>query len=195
MRPFANHKPLTDVEFGHLEAFLGGVKNGQAMNLEELDGFFVALVCGPEAVLPSEYLPLVWGGEPSFENIEEAQEGINLVMRHWNTIAGTLHKGDVYFPRLMEGEDGIARGNDWANGFLRGMNVRHDAWGVLVHDDEHGGSLVPILALVHEHDPDPALRPKPITPEQREKLLAHLTAGVVLIYRYFRRGHAPRATF
>jgi uncharacterized protein len=193
MRPFANHRPLTEAEFDRLEAFLGAVKNRQAMSLEEMDGFFVALVCGPEAVLPGEYLPLVWGGEPSFESIEEAQEGINLVMRHWNTIAGTLYKGEVYIPLLMEGEDGIASGNDWSKGFLCGMDLRHDAWGALVNDDQHGGSLVPILALAHEHDPGSTMRPKPIAPKQREKLLAHLTAGIALIYRYFRQGRTVHA--
>lgn len=190
MPPFANHTPLNDAEFDRLEGFLGAAKNGQTMNMEEMDGFFVALVCGPEAVMPSEYLPLVWGGPPSFEKLEEAQEAISLVMRHWNTIASTLYKDDVYFPLLLEGEGGVARGNDWAKGFLRGMNLRHDAWGVLVNDNRNGGSLVPILALYHEHDPDPKLRPKPITPKQREKLLADLTAGIVLMYRYFRKGRA-----
>lgn len=189
MPPFANHKPLSDTEIDRLGEFLAR-KRGHAMNLEELDGFFVALVCGPEAVLPSEYLPLVWGGESAFDSVEEAQEIANLVMRHWNTIAGTLYKGDMYFPLLLEGEDGVARANDWAKGFVRGMHLRHDAWGMLVNDDRHGGSLVPILALYHEHDPDPKLRPKPFTPEQREKLFADLTAGIVLTYRYFRQGHA-----
>jgi hypothetical protein len=31
------------------------------MSLEMLDGFFTALVIGPELVLPSQYLPVVWG--------------------------------------------------------------------------------------------------------------------------------------
>jgi yecA family protein len=28
-----------------------------------LDGFFTALVIGPELVLPSQYLPMVWGAQ------------------------------------------------------------------------------------------------------------------------------------
>jgi uncharacterized protein len=35
------------------------------MNVEELDGFFAALVAGPEVVMPSQYLPEVFGGEGS----------------------------------------------------------------------------------------------------------------------------------
>ncbi len=31
-----------------------------AMNMESLDGYFAALICGPDMVLPSEYLPGIW---------------------------------------------------------------------------------------------------------------------------------------
>jgi yecA family protein len=31
------------------------------MNLDELNGFFGALIAGPDDVLPSEYLPEIWG--------------------------------------------------------------------------------------------------------------------------------------
>ncbi len=46
---------LTDAEFDRLGDFLGTCKGGESMNLEELDGFFAALIAGPEAVMPSEY--------------------------------------------------------------------------------------------------------------------------------------------
>jgi uncharacterized protein len=41
------------------------------MNLEMLDEFFAALICGPDDVPPSEYLPEIWGGDmvnkPAFQ--------------------------------------------------------------------------------------------------------------------------------
>ena len=36
-----------------------------AMNVEQLDGFFAALIAGPEIVMPSEYYREVFGGEMS----------------------------------------------------------------------------------------------------------------------------------
>jgi uncharacterized protein len=46
---------------------------------------------------------------------------------------------------------------------------------------------VPILALAHEHDPDPEMRPykEPISAEARENLIVGAAAGVTGIYRYF----------
>jgi uncharacterized protein len=197
MRPFADQNPLTDAEFEKLGEFLRSIKNCRAMSLEEMDGFFVALICGPEVVSPGECLPYVWGNELSndgvFQSLEEAQKVLNLALRHWNTIAGTLHKGRVYFPFLLEDENGLAQGNDWAKGFLRGMGLRRDSWSELVNDEQHGGSLVPIFMLAHEHDSDPKLRPPPISRKKREDILADLAVGIPVIYEYFRpelRAHA-----
>src|SRR5208337_4116723 len=149
-----------------------------AMNLEEVDGFFAALVCGPEIVLPSEYLPEICGLESSdadfaFDNLQELQEFLDLLMRHWNNIAHTLSSGEIFLPVLLEDDDGIAHGNDWAWGFMRGVEMRHEAWLELFDDEEHGGPLLPILILFDEHDPDPEMRPykEPVSTELREKLI------------------------
>lgn len=190
MKMFAQNEPLTDAELDRLGDFLDCCKGGKAMNEEQLDGFFAALIAGPEVVMPSEYNREVFGGEMSeaceFSSLDEAKEILGLMNRHWNTIAGTLLKGEVYLPLLLKDESGIAHGDDWAHGFMRGMNMRHDSWAELVNDEEHGGCLVPMFMLYHEHDEDPKMRPKPITPEQREKAILHMAAGLLAAYQYFR---------
>jgi len=163
------------------------------MNLEQLDGFLAALVCGPEIVLPSEYLPQIWGDNLVSGDRLTAQpilqDFLSLIVRHWNVIADTLHSDDVYLPLLLEDENGTFRANDWASGFLRGMDLRRDQWADLLGDEQHGGWLVPIFALAHENDPDPTMRPygEPIGTEMREKLIVGAAAGVMGIYRHFER--------
>jgi len=135
VKTFTQNEPLTDAEFDRLGQFLKSCKGGEAMNLEELDGFFSALIAGPEVVMPSEYLPEALGGEMSetceFGRLDEANEILGLMMRHWNTIAATLSKGEPYVPFLLEGEAGAVNGNDWARGFMRGMGLRHEGWASL----------------------------------------------------------------
>ena len=63
MKAFDQHEPLSDAELDRLVEFLRKCKGGKAMNIEEADGFFSALIAGPEVVLPNEYLPEVFGGE------------------------------------------------------------------------------------------------------------------------------------
>jgi uncharacterized protein len=190
MKMSTQNEPLTDAELDRLGAFLKTCKGGKAMNIEVLDGFFAALIAGPETVMPSEYYPEVFGGEMSetceFESLDMANEILGLMMRHWNTIATTLHKGEVYGPFLLEDKDGVAHGNDWARGFMRGMDMRHDGWAKLLDDEEQGGCVIPMMALYHEHDDDPAMRPEPISPEKREEIIVHIAAGLVGAYRYFR---------
>ena len=184
-------EPLTDVELERLSGVLGRFDNKHPMNLENLDGFLAALICGPEIVRPSEYLPLICGDdmvlEDSFGAQSVLQDFLSLVMRHWNVIADTLHSGDVFLPLLLEDDGGVTRANDWAKGFLRGMEFHKEQWAALLDDEQHGGWLVPIFALAHEHDPDPEMRSykEAVSAEKRERLIVGAAAGVTGIHRYF----------
>jgi len=185
------NRPITEAEYDHIASVLNRFRDKLVMNLEMLDGFFAALICGPDLVLPSEYLPQIWGGDmpdqKAFANQQELQQFLDLVMRHWNMIAHTLRAGDVYLPLLLENEQGIVHANDWALGFMRGMALRQVDWSELVNDEERGGPLVPIFALANEHHIDPEMRPykEPVSAQLREKLIVSFAAGVTSIYRYF----------
>jgi hypothetical protein len=83
MTTFPNPEPLTDAELDRLGDFLKSRKGGKAMNLEELDGFFAALIAGPEPVMPSEYNRELFGCEsPEFSDLDEAKDILGLLMRH-----------------------------------------------------------------------------------------------------------------
>lgn len=50
--------------------------------------FLFALTCAPELVLPSEWLPLVFGEtEPEYRDTEEAEHVVGAVMALYNEIA------------------------------------------------------------------------------------------------------------
>jgi uncharacterized protein len=186
---------LTDEEFDRLSDFLDQA-GPDAMNIETLDGFVAALLCGPEPVMPNEYLPEVWGEDYVFGSDEQAQDVLALMMKHWSVMAHTLRRSlhddkQFYMPIILEDEHGIGRGNDWAEGFLRGVDMRRERWQRLFNDEERGGPIIVILMLAHENDPDPELRPPPIPDEKRHEILAHLAGSLLMIYRYFE--HERRA--
>jgi uncharacterized protein len=89
-------------------------------------------------------------------------------------------------PLLLENENGAAHGNDWAQGFMCGMHMRHEGWAELVNDEENGGWVIPMMMLCHEHDEDPEMRPNPISAEKREEVIVHMAAGLLGAYQYFR---------
>jgi|TARA_B100000809_G_scaffold226466_1_gene238130 uncharacterized protein len=183
---------LSDAEYDKLESVLNQFQSDDVMNLEEIDGFFTALICSPEMTQPSIYLKEIWGdkGIPAneaFQNDQDISDFMNLLMRHWNAIVKKLSEDEVFLPILFEDSDGKAKGNDWAKGFMRGMSLHQEDWSELMEDEDHGGSLVAIMALAHENDPDPKLRPysEPVSPERREDLIMGLSVGAVKIYKYF----------
>jgi len=185
-------QPLLDAEFEIVHEILERFGDKRAMNLEQLDGLLAAVLCGPDEVPQSEYLREIWGHDIVNEDAFAAQpllkDFIDLIRRHRDAIAYTLQSGDVFTPLLLEDEQGVFRGNDWANGFLRGMELRRENWGPLLDDEGNGGFLVPIFALAHEHDPDLEMRSynEPVSAELRENLLVGIAAGVMKIYRYFK---------
>jgi uncharacterized protein len=52
---------LSDAEFERVCEILDRFGDKRAMNLEQIDGFLAALVCGPDDIPQSEYLPEIWG--------------------------------------------------------------------------------------------------------------------------------------
>ena len=52
-----------------------------SMGLSDLDGFLRGLAVGPEPIVPSEWMPLIWGGdEPEFETLDEAIAILGAIM-------------------------------------------------------------------------------------------------------------------
>ncbi len=189
---------LTDAEYDRLATILGRFPGEDAMSLEEMDGFFAALISGPVTVPPSVYLDELWGGDKAPFATEGDLEGfLNLAMRHWNFIARTLASRDLIFlPRLMteEGED-VPRGNRWAHGFLRGIDLCREAWDEIFEDDDRFAILLPVLTLVHENDSDPEMRPWKAPPDRelREQVLAGLSVATQRLYDYFRAHRTQEA--
>jgi uncharacterized protein len=186
------NQPLNDTECDRFDEMLSRFQSEHAINnMEELDGFFAALICSPDMVMPSTCLSEIWGGEMADEEAftihEELQDFLGLLFRHWNSIVRVFVEEELFTPLLIEDQDGIAHANDWTRGFMRGTFLHADRWRELFNDEAHAGALIPILVLAHEHDPDDEMRPfkEPIDTQRREKLIVGVAVGVNSIYRYF----------
>lgn len=179
--------PLNAQELDRLRAFLGGIHNGKALSLEGLDGLFCALIAGPELVMPSEYLPAIWGGElpdeNAFESAEAANEIITLMMRHWNAIIAELEEHKVYVMLAGDPDEHGLIGRAWALGFMRGVAMRKRSWAALFADENEGqlGTIPLVAGLL-----DPNFPSAPVPPETAEQLLSLIGAGLGRAYRHFK---------
>lgn len=153
-------EPLDEEELAQLDEFLlnrvddeAGEKIAAAggdegvIDLSEFDGFLTALVSGPNVIVPSRWLPAMWGAaEPIWESADQFQEIFGLIVRHQNSIAATLlHDPQAFEPMFSEGEvEGKTYRivGEWCHGYMRGVALDADAWSASDADIE--GLLRPI---------------------------------------------------
>jgi uncharacterized protein len=178
--------PLSEAELDQLSDFLGGLKNPDALTLEGMDGLFSALIAGPRTVLPSEYLPVIWGGElpdeNAFPSIEDANATLSLIMRHWNSIISELEADGVHVPLVFEVETGAVPGREWARGFMRGVDFARSGWNELFQSNDEGQLItIPLVA----GEIDPKWPRKPVTAEKSAELIGWMGAGLTRSYRHF----------
>jgi uncharacterized protein len=134
--------PLTDEEIEFLDSFLlerfddddeALGRDEGVVCLSELDGFLTAIVSGPTTVMPSEWLPAVWGEfPPLYEDLEEAHRIMSLLVRHMNGIAVHLIEDPESFePIFLSSERDkktVLVVDEWCEGFMRGVELSKDAW-------------------------------------------------------------------
>jgi uncharacterized protein len=129
----------------------------EALDLYEFDGFVAALLVCPEMIMPSEWLPVVWGdaSEPSFESLDQAQATINAVMAHYNRVAQGLAQYPPEYEAILgtDHNSGETLWEPWISGFERAMRLRPDVWeATLESDDEEVRSTIPMILALHEID-------------------------------------------
>jgi len=102
----------------------------------ELDGFFAALACAPESIMPSRWMPMIWGGDefaPEWQSTAEFTLFSESVLTQYNSVM-TDFQFREYAPLFLETnvtDSGLMIVDDWCEGFLRGLNL----WAEMPHDD------------------------------------------------------------
>ena len=170
------------VDLDALDAFLMSDRAPEdSMGLSDLDGFLAGIAAGPELILASEWLPVVWGGtEPAFRSTEEARDILGTIMGRHNEIVRALGTApDEFDPAFWEGpDDGGVVVTGWAAGFLDAVLLRPKAWEPLVRHSEASALLVPLLVLGAD---DPERLPFGMRPLPREQVEALHAIGADLI--------------
>jgi uncharacterized protein len=156
--------PLNEDEMELLEQFLlnridesidtFGMDEG-IFDISTLDGFFTAMVSGPEMIPPSTWLPLVWGDfEPEWESEQSFAEIFTLMLRHMNGIVETL----MEFPNEFEpiflvrhiDDKTYTIVDEWCEGYYLGFSLCHEQW--ITPDTKIPSLLSPIFAFTQVTD-------------------------------------------
>src|SRR5438270_2723348 len=141
-------EPLSDGDYDELETFLGSNVGPQdCMDLEMLGGFLTAIVSGPELIQPSEWLPVLWSDSqrsvtPVFQNNEQAERILSLVLKLQQSIRRTLAESPTRFKPLLyhaepaaKDDRGPPEASAWCEGYMTGVLLREAEWEALYSDD------------------------------------------------------------
>ena len=117
-------------------------------------------------ILPSEYVPEIWGTDngtgPGWDSIEQAQYFMDLVMKHWNAIAARRNADAPHAPFFSMFGD--AERASLGKGFMVGVELGPPSWDPIFQDRRRPRSSLSIFALVRD---DPELFEDRITPGDR----------------------------
>jgi uncharacterized protein len=107
------------------------------------------IVVGPELILPSEWLPVIWGGaDPEFKTEDEMRMVLGTIMGRYSEIAACFSSDlNEFDPTFWEGPEGEIIASDWADGFLDAAALRAEAWEPLMDDDDARMLILPLLLL------------------------------------------------
>ena len=185
--------PLSDEELEELDQFLlYGVDNDEAMTLDTLDGYLHAIAIGPQTIMPSQWLPKVWGEDsammPPTDSIDQLNHIMGLVMRHYNSIIhGFGLKPPLVAPCWDTYEYNIGEfeeADGWAHGFTVGVALNGAAWQPLF-DSLQGQQWYRPIGLLGEEsfsaDQDELTK----TPEQREQLAQQIEDSLANIHAFW----------
>lgn len=115
------------------ELLAKAVNPDEALTVEGLHGFLFGLAITPEPVMPSEWLPQVFGEEVAeFASNVEANETLEYLFGAYHRICILNQQDLLYFPFDMETlkEEDLERIGEWAYGLYAAMCLRLHLWGI-----------------------------------------------------------------
>lgn len=183
LQPAARVEALPHKALAKLARFLSSCPRTGSMQLEEVDGFFVALIVGPVRGTAHEHWSAVFGGDMSTLPADlrgRLDESLDLLHQHWHSIEDTLAQGLPLGPLLLEVPADSARGQAWARGFLRGVDTHRDRWDDVINDPLRRAALTPMIALAGDSNAANGGR--------RAELLTDATFALSFLFHHFRPG-------
>jgi len=183
--------PPGPVDLDALDAYLRSDRApADCMDISQLDGFLAGVVIGPEMIAPSEFLPVIWGGdEPEFADKAEAETVLGSILGRYNELVdGLAATPPQYAPLFWQDQAGNRITEDWAVGFMQAVALRPDAWEPALHDEETAVLLIPIGIIAGVAEPEVAVTDESFPEGFLDELLEDapdVLPGCVLALREF----------
>lgn len=141
---------ITEDELDILEEFLfSPAVSEEALDLISAHGLLCAINISPVDVPESEWLELLFDGEPKWESDAQKSQMLDLLRKLYRTIGSDLYSDqEILLPCELtletEDDEELPEITLWAQSFMEGVFLREEKW---FGDDEESvaGLLLPIM--------------------------------------------------
>jgi uncharacterized protein len=195
-------QPLDDAELEELQQILASRGDGDGLLLDGVHGLVSAIIIGPRAVEPEQWLPLIIDDGRPFASVEQAEEAVRLMLRLYNMVVSDLDEFS-YEPILgqieTENGDTALSAQGWCEGFTLGVDQCADLWESRMNSDLQLMRLLdPIVKLsadegLYEHEAGEEATP--LSEQEYEDAIDHLGTAVSDVQQYWREHPADDDAF
>jgi uncharacterized protein len=145
----------TMTDFQALDQYLSSDDSPEdCMLLSDLDGFLTGVLCSPELIPPSEWLPIAMGQA----ELNVPPEIITLLMERYNEIVAALNtEPPLLEPIFWQAKEGHVIAIDWCEGFMEAVALQRGGWDELLQSPEGREWVFPILAHLVDDSGEPLI--------------------------------------
>jgi len=183
---------LTDADISFIDDMLEKYGAEDSIgNFSELDGFLTALVSGPEMIMPSQWMPWIWGDEqdqPTWETDTEATRFFELLLRAMNDNATNLMDAPSNFQPMFENFSTQSQEQwflaTWCLGYLRAVFICD--WPEISEEFSHWLALIEQQSFEEQAD---QLLADGL--DAQEEMASELTIAALMLHRYWLEQRLP----
>ncbi|MDP8207837.1 MAG: UPF0149 family protein [Candidatus Electryonea clarkiae] len=193
-------RTISEADLKELEEFLVSDKTpGECMDISTLHGFFTCLAIGPETILPSQWLPGLWGetanDEMNWDSEDEANHIISLLMALYNSIIQIFEMDPYSFaPIFYKNKKGIVLIDDWCWGFMQCVDITSDSWKPLFDSKEYKEIITPIFLNGTEEGLEIIDKTDELDEFSNKELVAMIPEAAIMINEFwlpYRKANVP----
>lgn len=113
------------------KALAMGGEPDDTFSYDELLGYLFGLAITPDMVVPSEWMPIIFGGDlPPFRSMDQMQKMTGVLVAAYNNFLDDYHSNKLKFPfdiaTLQENQ--FEPLYEWVSGFEEAIALREDMW-------------------------------------------------------------------
>jgi yecA family protein len=103
----------------------------ETLSYDELLGYLFGLAMTPDVVLPSEWIPMIFGGEgPTYKSMKQMEEMTGCLTTIYNRFVASFQAGQLDFPidiTTMDDQQ-IVTIYEWVSGLEEALALRDELW-------------------------------------------------------------------